>query len=386
MPDRILLVQLADLGDLILTTPAIAALRMTLPHAHLTLLTTAHTAAVLPSGLVDAVITLERQQFNSSRALFQPRNLRRLWALGHYATIVYFHHFTLRAGTPKFALLALATRARRRIGLQNGYGWFLTESIPDEGFGAQHQADYWLKLVALLGADPASRPATVATAALELLDTQRPRIVIHAGGGGYSTARRWQPAHFATVANALHADLGASIVLVGGANDDAAAVKAQMHVPALDLTGQTSVAQLAGVLRTADVFIGAESGVLHLAAAVGVPLVAIFGPGNPAAWGAWTPTSAQITLQADVTCAPCMYVGHSLGLREGCAARTCLKLITPEQVITAAKALLGDTQPSPLEIIDERVTGRGMIYHAPTATPGRITLLGLPVVAMTYPA
>lgn len=161
MPERILLVQLADIGDLILTTPALAALRAARPDAHLTLLTSAHAAPVIAdSGLVDALITFDRQGFNSSRALLRPANLRRILSVGRYDTVVYFHHFTLRAGTFKFALIAAAARARRRIGLDNGRGWFLTDRLPDPGF-EQHQARCWLDLVTLLGADAAARPAIV---------------------------------------------------------------------------------------------------------------------------------------------------------------------------------------------------------------------------------
>jgi len=102
MAERILLVQLADIGDLILTTPALAALRAARPADHLTLLTTAHAAPVLPPDLVNDVITLDRQQFNSSLAFLKPANLRRILGLGRYDTVVFFHHFTLKLGTLKF--------------------------------------------------------------------------------------------------------------------------------------------------------------------------------------------------------------------------------------------------------------------------------------------
>src|SRR6186713_1512466 len=108
MPNRFLLVQLADIGDLILTTPAISALREAHPDAHIALLTTAHSAPVLNgTHLVDEIITFDRRQFNSSKALLRPENLRRIFALhrGHYNTLIFFHHFTLKLGTFKFALI-----------------------------------------------------------------------------------------------------------------------------------------------------------------------------------------------------------------------------------------------------------------------------------------
>jgi N-acetylglucosaminyldiphosphoundecaprenol N-acetyl-beta-D-mannosaminyltransferase len=300
--------------------------------------------------------------------------LRRIFGLrrGGYDTIVFFHHFTLRLGTLKFGLMARASGARRRIGLQNGKGWFLTESIPDGGFGAKHQAQTWLDLVTLLGADPSPRPARVAVADYALPDHAGPRVAVHAGGGGYSTARRWNPAHFARVADRLADERGAQIVLVGGPGDDSETVKAAMQHTPLDLTGQTSLPQLAGVLGQCDLFIGADGGVMNVAAASGVPVAAVFGPSNHNAWGPWTPGGRSAIIRSGVECSPCMYVGHGIGLRDGCAALTCMRLVTPEMVSQAANTLLdGATVP--------------VNANAGTADrPERIHILGLPVDAITY--
>lgn len=384
MADRFLLVQLADIGDLILTTPAVAALREAYPNAHIALLTTAHSAPILNgTNLVDDVITFERQQFNSSKALLRPTNLRRIFALrqGNYDTLIFFHHFTLKLGTFKFALIALAAGSRRRIGLDNGNGWFLTHRVPDSGFGAKHQAQYWLDLVGLVGAESAARSAVVRGDQnidrgdnLPSRSYKKPQIVIHAGSGGYSLARRWSPAGFAAVADTLQAEYDAQIVLVGGASDDSGAVKAAMKSVPLDLTGQTTLNQLAGVIAKSDLFIGAESGVMHLAAAVGTPTVAIFGPGNPDAWGPWTPKGQSIVVRSAPECSPCSYIQHSVGLREGCPARTCIRMVMPEHVLTAARKILND----------EPVGAYSRIPLQKQAFPRRVYILDLPVDAITY--
>ncbi len=386
MAERILIVQLGDIGDLILSTPALAALRQARPDAHIAVLAAAHATPVLQgTGLADAVIAFDRRAFNSSWALFRPANLRRLLALRRERcrTVIYFHHFTLRLGTLKFALIGLASGARRRIGLDNGRGWFLTERLPDGGFGARHQAQYWLDLVALLGADPSPRPAVTARAAPPALwtaafaaDADRtdrpPRVVIHAGSGGYSRARRWDPAAFAAVAEALHAERGARIILVGGPDDDGAVVRAALRVPALDLTGRTTLPELAGALAQADLFIGADSGVMHLAAAAGAPVAAVFGPSNPEAWGPWSPGGRTAVVRSAPECSPCSYVGHGIGLRAGCPARTCMRLVTPAHVLAATRALL-DGQPPPAAPPPPR-----------PSFPRRQYLLGLPVDGITY--
>jgi len=381
-PRRILLVQLADIGDLILTTPAIAALRDAHPAAHIALLTNRHAAAVLEPGIVDTVHTLDRYGRNATVAMLHPANLRKLWSLRgkHYDTVIIFHHFTLGLGTLKFALIAKITGAATIIGLDNGQGWFLTERVPDGGFGVKHQAAYWLELAAQAGADAQPQRARVAFDAgvLPLTAYNGMRVVIHGGSGGYSLARRWPVECFARVADALHEKYQAQIVLVGTPADEAASIAAAMKAPAVNLTGKTTLTQLADILRSADVYIGADSGVLHLASAVRTPIVAIFGPSNHRAWGPWAPGGTAIVLRSAPECSPCSYVGHGIDLREGCAARTCMRMVTVSQVIEAASAIL-----------EGREDDLPPTKEAPYATEARgwqdrLSILGIPVDKVTY--
>lgn len=393
MGERILIVQLADIGDLILATPALAALREARPDAHLTLLIAQHAAPVVNgAGLVDEIITFDKNTFNGTRAFFHPANLRRLLALRRTAAdaIVFFHHFTFLGGTLKFALLAFASGAGRRIGLQNGKGWFLNETVPDDGFGgrrpgkttaARHQVQYWLEVVGLLGADTSPRPAQVGvdpTFSLPPAQNVRLRIVIHPGGGGYNVARRWSPGAFARVADALYQRFDAQIILVGGANDNTAEVKAGMTHAPLDLSGQTTLPQLTRLLQMCDLFIGAESGVMHLAAAAGARVIAIFGPGNPDAWGPWSPRGQVRVLRSAPVCSPCSYVGHDLGLREGCAARTCLKMVTPDDVLRTAAAFLET------DVFMNEAGDSFEILASRSPDPARLSILGIPVDHITY--
>lgn len=371
-PQRILLVQIADIGDLILTLPALYALREAHPAAHLTLLTTAHSAPLIERGLLDEVIVVDRRWARSIGAL-HPAALRQVLALRRlkFDAVVFFHHLTLWAGTFKYALIAWASRARRVIGLDNGRGWFLTEPVRDDGFGAVHQARYWLALVAQLGADGTPRRAQVALdgGVLPLAATAKPRVVIHTGSGGYSPARRWPAAHFAQLADALIAQHDAQVVFVGTASDGAEEVQQQMQHKAVMLVNRTSLTQLADVIRSADLYIGADSGVTHLACAVGTPLIAIFGSSNAQAWGPWLGHPHNVVLRSAPLCSPCSYVAHRIGAREGCPARTCMQMVTPEQVLEAASALLAQrsapVHPPPIyrRVDAPEVTLLGLAHH-----------------------
>ncbi|MDX2161342.1 MAG: WecB/TagA/CpsF family glycosyltransferase [bacterium] len=375
---RLLAVQLGDIGDLALTTPALGAIRERWPDAHMAVLTPPHAAPILEgTGLADDVIPFRRRAL-SGAALFRPAELRAAFALarrlrgGRYDAVIFFHSFTTRAGALKFAVLALAAGVQRRIGLQNGNGFFLTDSVPDHGF-SEGRAAAWLRLVQRLGVQQVDPRARIGIADAPIPPKTAPfRIAIHAGSGG-APARRWHPAQFAAVADALHTRFQAEIVFLGGPGDDTSAVTAAMHTPYTDLTGMTTLAGLAGVLSACDLFIGADSGVMHIAAAVGTPIVALFGPSNPQAWSPHAPPSRLHIVRAGVACSPCMYVGHELGDLNGCAARTCMALITPAHVVSAASGLL-DGQPPPAP---------APIRQRPTDPPS-LSILGIPVSRITY--
>ncbi len=355
IPRRILVVKLADLGDVITSGPALRALRTTFPHARIVALVTAATAPVLAgSPNVDGVLTFDKFAYDRPLNALHPANLRaaaRLaWELRRqrFDTVVILHHLTTRWGALKYAALAFATGARRRVGLDNGRGWFLTHRVADDGFGARHEVEYALGVVGLLGAhtdDPRLEvPISPADAAYarEVLgaDGPGPRIAIHPGSGGWSLARRWEPAGFAAVADALAERYGARIVLVGTVDDPVDRVAGEMRTKPLNLAGRTTIGQLAAVLQRCDLFIGADSGVMHVAAAAGTPTVAIFGPTNPWAWGPWLPPERYRIVRSAPLCSPCAYTDTGLGTPQGCPERTCMRMVTVAQVSAAAEALL----------------------------------------------
>ena len=355
-PKRILVVKLSDIGDVLTATPALRALRQSFPEARLDALVPPNSAPVLAdSPLVDSCLVFDKFRYDRPLDALRPSALADALRLGltlhrrRYDCLIILHHLTTRWGALKFAALALASGARTRLGLDNGRGWFLTHRARDRGFGARHEVEYWLDVAALIGArtDDPSLEVTIsaedcAFAEAILPPIPYPLVAIHPGSGGYSLARRWDAEGFAQVADALVERYGARIVLVGTPADGVSKVASLMRSEAVNLEGRTNLRQLAAVLRRCDLFIGADSGVMHLACAVGTSVVAIFGPSNHRAWGPWTPDRRRaVVVRADLPCSPCSYVGFSVGRREGCQARTCMKMVTPETVLEAATRLLG---------------------------------------------
>lgn len=357
-PRRLLAIKLADLGDVLNITPALRALRHMFPQARIEALVNPHTAPVLrDSPFVDEVVVFPKTDFEGWDAL-RPRAWRPL--LAHltglrrrgYDTVVNFHHLTTPLGRLKQRLLIAATGAGVTVGLDNGHGRWFTHPVPDEGFGARREVEYWLALAARLGATHPDTslhlpvgPADHATAAALLAQaglSARGFVVLHPGSGGYAPARRWDPPKFAGLAAALYRRYGLPAVLVGTATDDVPAVLAAGASPLHDFSSRLTIRELAAVIARAALFVGADSGVMHIAAAMGTPLVAVFGPTNPLAWAPWTPHSPARVVRLGISCSPCAYVGHRVGRRYGCPERACLADLDVPMVLAAASELLTD--------------------------------------------
>lgn len=355
---RILVVKLADLGDLLSITPALRSLRTGVPDAHVSALVTPSSAILLQgSDLVDEVIPFNKFAFDRKRDAYRglPNALELAGDLRarRFDALILFHHLATRWGRWKYSALALASGAPVRVGLDNGAGWFLTRRVPDRGFGARHEVDYWLEVAALLGGrTEAPRTELALTGEHRAWAAERwtrlgargPAVVIHPGSGAFSMARRWPVERFAETARALRDELGLEIVALAGPapGERELAEAVQGSTPGAHLLSDVpSPLHLAAILEHAALVVGNDSGVLFLAAAVERPIVAIFGPTNDRAWGPYPPEAPRHAVVAEtLACRPCIHRGFSFGTPQGCPARTCLHLIRPDAVVAAARRVL----------------------------------------------
>ncbi|HEY3061298.1 MAG TPA: glycosyltransferase family 9 protein [Chloroflexota bacterium] len=358
-PKRILVVKLATLGDLLIATPALRALRTTFPDAHIGVLTTAAGSAAL-RGLdsLDELLVFDKYAFdrpsealaNVPHALELARHLRG----GDWDVLVLMHHLTTAFGIAKYAALCLGSGAPVRVGLDNGRGWFLTQRAEDRGFGWRHEVDYLLDVVGVLGARHPDEPR------LELcisaddeawaaqcwadLDITGEAILINAGSGAYSTARRWAPERFVETARALHARHGLQPLVLAGLSPDEQllARRVASGVGGKVVPAAPTPQALGALIQKCRLVVANDSGPVHLATAVGTPVVAIFGPSNDKAWGPYPVKAQQNQVAREIlACAPCIHRGHSFGTPQGCPARTCLAILETATVLDAAERALG---------------------------------------------
>ncbi len=270
----------------------------------------------------------------------------------------------LRAGKFDAALLLqnafdaawLAWRAGipERIGYaRDGRGILLTKSIavPKGGEIPAHEQFYYLELVRRAGwaeriegeseislaisreAVEAAEEKLIAAGVRSRSNGSAPLRVAIGAGASYGSAKCWLPGRFAEVANRLVSESDAEIILFGAAGETAVsnAIVAGMKRKPIDLTGKTAIAELPALLSRCQLFIGNDSGAMHVASAVGLPVVAIFGPTDPFGTAPVTPKCTIV--QQKPYCSPCF-------LRRCPTDHRCMRQVSVESVTTAARGWL----------------------------------------------
>lgn len=313
---RIVIVAPSWLGDAVMALPAVADLRREWPEAEVGVAARPSLAPLFT--LVDGVDRLTPLDRSWDVALLLPNSFHSAWT-------------AVRAGI------------RERWGYRGDWrGSLLTRPI-DRPRGEVHQTAYYQRLVRELGFATVVAAPRIDTAAA-LRDAARERLE-HAGcdlgaplvamapGAAYGGAKRWPPDQFADLALRLAA-LGAGAVLVGSAGDRdtgdeiEAALGGRLRVP--NLIGRTDLPMLAGVLAACRALVSNDSGAMHLGAALGISVIALFGPTNERTTA---PLAHTTVLDHPVWCRPCM-------LRECALDHRCMRGIGVDRVLAAARRTL----------------------------------------------
>jgi lipopolysaccharide heptosyltransferase I len=328
---RILLIKPSALGDVVHAVPALVELRKRYPAAHIDWLVTPENAELVRHHpALSSVVLFDRRAFRKGlRAWTELPALVHTLRKARYDLVIDLH------GQLRSAAFALATGAPVRIGFDRPVrrrepsaerpaptrGWAgaregawlaYTHRIPIPTLEV-HAIDRYLWLGELLGFTPGP-PAQTLHLAPEAI--ARASQLLHECGIGDAPfavispatmweTKHWRPEGFAEVARALIAD-GLAVVLVGGPGDTELSRRIQSACPeARDLTGKTSLGELAALVGRARVCVSNDSGVAHLAVAAGVPLAAIYGPTNPVTVGPYRRPASVVRL--DLPCSPCNF-------------------------------------------------------------------------------
>lgn len=352
MPDfpgvhKILVIKLRHIGDVLLTVPVFRALRERFPRAHIAALVNSGTEQVLAGNpLIDEIIIYDR---NLKKLPFHQRYLKELAFLRSVRSRGFDLSVDLTSGD-RAALLSWVSGAAYRFGYDPkgagvpGKKYVYTHRTENDE--SRHMVLQNLGVISPFGIDTENRDVDIF---IPDEDQQVVRQMFRDQGG--PTAGRivhvhpvarwlfkcWKDEYMAEVIRRLAA-MGATVVVTSSpfgrelrrAKDIMALVGRNPGV--IDLCGKTSIKQLAAISRAADLFVGVDTAPMHIAAAVGTPVVALFGPTKDEHWAPWG--TGHIVLTRTMRCWIC-----EKGMCDGVAVRKCLEAITPDEVMQAAESV-----------------------------------------------
>ena len=330
---HILLIKPSSLGDIVHAMPTCAAIRRAYPNARLTWLVKREWAGLVDridgvdrvwpvkstlKGWLSQVSPLRAEQFDLVMDL---QGLFRSAAIGWFSGSPLLVGFANgREGSPRFY--------SRRV------------SVP---LSDMHAVDRYLLVAKAVGAVESGAPEfrfRIPQTDYDEVDRVLSRSGVTPGTSWVAMnvsarwqTKRWPPASFAEVADRLQQEGFGAVVMIGGPDEraDIAEVHRMMKTPAIDLAGATTVGLLPALLSRASLLITNDSGPMHVAAAVGIPIVALFGPTSAVRTGPYGMGHAVLT--AKIPCSPCFSrTCHNTVSLE------CLRLVSPQQVLAAARA------------------------------------------------
>jgi len=349
---NILLVKLSSIGDVVHTLPSLAALRNRFPEACITWVVEEESRDILQGNpQIDRILVSGRKRWardlregrRIGETLGEIRRFLRDLRDRPYDVVIDF------MGLFKSAVLVFASRGKRKLGYdswQEMSGLFYNEKIPEDM--GKHAVDRYLDFARHLGAETAEPEFF-----LHLPEESRNRADALLRDGGVAPeapfvvlspmsyageTRLWEDDRFAALADRIVRELRRPTVLTGhqtGGRIDR--IAAAIRTKTLNLENRTTLKELAHLYRRAAVVVTPDSGPMHIAAAMGTPVVALFGASDPARTGPYGRTHTVI--RAEMPCSPCF--------RKTCETRQCMKDITVDAVFEAVRKYVPAEDESP---------------------------------------
>lgn len=325
------------IGDAVMTTPALIAVRETYPKARITLLANPMVGQLLQvHPAIDRVLVFDRKGEHNGLA-GRLRLARQLKCEKFDLAIVLPNSFDS-------ALIPWLARIPQRWGkASDGRSLLLTRRFHEPAAPSdRHEVQYYCDLLRSFGlSSPQSKPLLATTPqeddeaaalfALHGIPAEAMLLGINAGAS-FGSAKRWYPERFGEVADRLATEWDARIILFGGPDEVGIVTEIEQTLQGqcLNLAGKTSVRQLMALIKRCSFFVTNDSGPMHIAAAFGVPLVAVFGPTDHV--GTAPCSGKAVIVRQSVDCAPCK-------LRVCPTDHRCMTAVSSNDVVQAAQLL-----------------------------------------------
>ena len=337
---NILIIKLSAIGDVIHTLPSLAALRQLYPDAHITWVVEEVAADLIKNHpYLDAVLVSRRKRWSKDlcrgrfrQPLEQIRSFIKALRQRHYDLVIDFH------GLFKSSIIVFLSRGKRKLGynsMQELSGLFLNEKITEDM--NKHAIDRYLDFPRYLGAKinrtqfvlPPNNEALVKVQNLLRKYNLEDQKFIAINSVALWETKLWSNEKFAYLGDLINDKLQIKVVFTGSEEKPIEGITSLMTTESINLGGQTSLPELACLYKKAKMVISTDSGPMHLAAAVGTPVIALFGPTDPARTGPYG--SGHTVIRAALPCSPCYF--------KKCSTKKCMEDISIEQVFAAVEKI-----------------------------------------------
>ncbi|TKB74942.1 MAG: putative lipopolysaccharide heptosyltransferase III [Nitrospira sp.] len=331
---NILIIKLRYIGDVLLATPTLRAIKAAWSDVRVTMMVNRGTEDVLSGNPdVDEIVVLDKGSLVAQSRLIAGLRSRR------FDTVI-----DLTDGD-RSAFLSWISGAPVRIGFNAEHRWrgkYYTQVVQPVP-GVQHRIDRDLEALKPVNIQAGSKDPQLrltpeemnsADQLLDQLAIQRSQPIVILQPGARYWFKAWPPERFAELADRLASDYGCQI-LIGGSRDEEALAQ-RIHEAAksrpISMAGQATLKQFAAIAKCAALFVGNDSGAMHIAAAVGTPMVALFGPSNPAEWG--PRGNRAMVMYKGLDCRACFHPTCERG------ELNCMKQLSVQEVFAAAAQML----------------------------------------------
>jgi predicted lipopolysaccharide heptosyltransferase III len=331
---NILIIKLRYIGDVLLATPTVRAIKAARPDVRVTMMVNRGTEDVLSGNPdLDEIIVLDKGSLAAQSRLIAGLRARQFDAV-----------IDLTDGD-RSAFLTRISGAPVRIGFNDEHRWrgrYYTEVVQPLP-GLCHRIDRDLEALKPLSIGPDVKDPQLwltpeeknsTDDLLHQLAVQRSQPMVILQPGARYWFKAWPPERFAELADGLTSEHGCQ-VLIGGSGQDidiAQQIQRMAKKTPIIMAGRTTIKQFAAIAKQAALFVGSDSGAMHIASAVGTPVVALFGPSNPREWG---PRGGPVeVLYKEIDCRSCFHPTCTRG------EENCMKLIAVHEVFAAAQRLL----------------------------------------------
>ena len=353
---KFLIINPFGLGDVLFTTPALSAIKKSYPDAFIGYWCNERVEELLRNNPdINKIFALSRGDL---KRIYNESRIKGICKFLKLLRDIKKERFDISldfSSEHRYSLISKLLGIKKRVGFNyKNRGRFLTERIDINGYISKHVVEYYLDLLKPLDIAPKKRCLV-----LGISDTARMRIKnkisrfgikdtdlligIAAGAGASwgkdASIKHWPAIKFAQLADSLCKDFGAKILILGDDSERPIAdiIANTMVSKPVDLVGKTSLEEFCAVISNLKVLVTNDGGPLHIAVALGVKTVSIFGPVDDLVYGPYPLNDMHVVIKKDITCRPC-YQDFKLALCD--RERECINNISVDEVYSAVRSLL----------------------------------------------